>query len=130
FSFTFFNDTNSIAKLLRKEKTFKPDLVITLSKGASFRPHYALLKCPEFHEKWLAYVHDPYPFHYYPRPYNWVESGFKNKEAFFKAVSEKAAFSAFPSLLLKEWMGSYFPNFLKTGIIIPHQSVAYEIKNK
>lgn len=130
FSFTFFNDTNSISQSLRKEKKFKPDLVITLSKGASFRSHYALLKCPELYAKWLAYVHDPYPFHYYPRPYNWVEPGFKKKEAFFRLVSEKAAFSAFPSLLLKEWMGSYFPDFLKTGIIIPHQSVAYEIKNK
>ena len=130
FSFSFFNDTNSIAKSLRKEKIFKPNLVLTLSKGASFRPHYALLKCPELHQQWLAYVHDPYPFHYYPRPYNWVEPGFRKKEAFFRSVSEKAAFSAFPSLLLKEWMGSYFPNFLVTGIVIPHQSVAYEIKNK
>ena len=113
FSFTFFNDTNSIIKELKKE-IFNPDLVLTLSKGASFRPHYALLKLPELHFKWMAYVHDPYPFHYYPRPYNWVEPGFQKKEDFFRAVSENAAYSAFPSLLLKEWVGSYFPNFLKT----------------
>lgn len=128
FSFTYYNDTNSIAKALRK-MDFVPNLVITLSKGASFRPHYAVLKTPELHDKWLAYVHDPYPFHYYPRPYNWVEPGYQEKEIFFRKVSEKAKYSGFPSQLLKEWMGSYFPDFLKTGIIIPHQNTPYTIKN-
>lgn len=129
FSFTFFNDVNSIKKALKKESHFKPDLIITLSKGASFRPHYALLKLSKCHSKWMAYVHDPYPFHYYPRPYNWVEPGFRQKEQFFSEVSENAAYSAFPSLLLKEWMGSYFPNFLQTGIIIPHQNTSLKIKH-
>lgn len=128
FSFTFLNDANSIARAL-KRNTFKPDLVLTLSKGASFRPHYALLKLPELYPKWMAYVHDPYPFHYYPRPFAWVESGYKFKDEFFIAVSQKAKYSAFPSLLLKEWMGSYFPNFLKTGVVIPHQNANYIIQN-
>lgn len=121
FSFTFFNDTQSMLSTLKSEKDFLPDLVLSLSKGASFRPHYALLKLKVWHSKWLAYVHDPYPFHYYPRPYNWIESGYKQKEQFFKDISEKAKYIAFPSMLLKEWMGSYFPNFLTKGIIIPHQ---------
>ena len=124
FSFTFFNDVNSIKRALL-EMDFKPDLVLTLSKGASFRPHYAVLKLPQFHDKWIAYIHDPYPFHCYPRPYDWVESSYKQKEIFFKEVSEKARYSSFPSLLLKEWMGSYFSNFLKTGVIIPHQNFDY-----
>jgi len=128
FSFTFFNDTTSIAKALKK-CTFQPDLVMTLSKGASFRPHYAVLKLPELHHKWLAYVHDPYPFHYYPRPYTWVESSYKQKEYFFSEVAEKAKFSGFPSQLLMEWMGSYFPHFLKTGVIIPHQNSKYDFSN-
>jgi hypothetical protein len=128
FSFTFFNDSNSIVKALKKIN-FKLDLVLTLSKGASFRPHYALLKLPEWHHKWMAYVHDPYPFHYYPRPYTWVESSYKQKENFFTQVSEKAKYSAFPSQLLLEWMGSYFPNFLKTGTIIPHQNAKYNLPN-
>jgi glycosyltransferase involved in cell wall biosynthesis len=126
FSFTFFNDTNSIAKALKKS-TFRPDLVMTLSKGASFRPHYAVLKLPELHCQWLAYVHDPYPFHCYPRPYKWVESSYKQKEDFFKKVSEKARYSAFPSQLLLEWMGSFFPNFIKSGLIIPHQNAQYDL---
>ncbi|MCH3881940.1 MULTISPECIES: glycosyltransferase family protein [Tenacibaculum] len=121
-SFTFFNDTKSISKAL-KEHYNSEDLIITLSKGASFRPHYAMLKLPTLQNKWLAYVHDPYPFHFYPRPYNWVEKGYKFKEAFFREVSVKAKYSAFPSLLLKEWMGSYYSNFLNTGLIIPHQNI-------
>ena len=108
---------------------FKPDLVLTLSKGASFRPHYSVLKLPQFHDKWMAYVHDPYPFHCYPRPFDWVESSYRQKEIFFKEVSEMAKYSSFPSLLLKEWMGSYFPNFLKTGVVVPHQNFDYNIKN-
>lgn len=128
FSFTFFNDTKSIANALKKNN-FQPDLILTLSKGASFRSHYAVLQIPDLHSKWMAYVHDPYPFHYYPRPYNWVEPGYKLKEKFFARVSQKAKYSAFPSQLLLEWMGSYFPDFLKTGIVIPHQNAKYEIQN-
>ena len=128
FSLTFFNDTKSIAKALKKE-SFQPDLVLTLSKGASFRSHYAVLKLPHLHDKWVAYVHDPFPFHFYPRPYNWVEPSYEKKEAFFREVSEKAKYSAFPSQLLKEWMSSYFRNFEKTGIIIPHQNAKYEHQN-
>jgi len=128
FSFTFFNDTNSIVRALKK-CDFAPDLVLTLSKGASFRPHYAVLQLPQFHSKWMAYVHDPYPFHYNPRPYNWIETSYQDKEKFFTEVSEKAEYSAFPSLMLKEWMGSYFPNFLKTGVLIPHQNAKQKMHN-
>jgi hypothetical protein len=127
FSFTFFNDTASIIRALKKQK-FNPDLVVTLSKGASFRPHYALLKLPELHDKWMAYVHDPYPFYYYPEPYNWSEPGYVKKVLFFRNVSEKAKFSAFPSKMLLEWMGNYFPEFLKKAVVIPHQSYYYESK--
>jgi hypothetical protein len=74
-------------------------------------------------------VHDPYPFHYYPRPYNWVEPAYKFKEDFFLKLSEKAKYSGFPSRLLMEWMGSYFPEFLKTGVVIPHQNAAYKVQD-
>lgn len=125
FSFTYFNDVKSILKRLKGVK-FEFDLVLTLSKGASFRTHYAVLKYPKFHNKWMAYVHDPYPFHCYPPPYEWIEPGHENKERFFREVSKKAKYSAFPSLLLKEWMGDYFPNFLNTGIVIPHQNASFD----
>jgi hypothetical protein len=77
----------------------------------------------------MAYVHDPYPFHFYPRPYNWVEPSYKFKEAFFKEVAKKAKYSGFPSQLLLEWMGSYFPGFMKTAVVIPHQNSKYKIQN-
>jgi hypothetical protein len=121
FSFAFFNDVYSIKAGLKKETNFNPDWVITLSKAASFRVHKALLKLPQWHSKWLAYVHDPYPMHFYPRPYNWVEPGYYQKQEFFRAVSKKSAHAIFPSQLLMEWMGSYYPDFLERGIVIPHQ---------
>ena len=129
FSFTFFNDTKSIKKTLKKEIVDNYDLILTLSKGSSFKPHYAILDIPEFHDKWMVYVHDPFPYHFYPRPYTWVQPGFRQKERFFMKVSEKAKYSIFPSQLLKEWMSSYFPNFA-TGIVIPHQSAEQNIQKQ
>ncbi len=129
FSFTFFNDVNSIKSALKKQDIGKFDLVLTLSKGASFRPHYALNKLKNLHEKWLAYVHDPFPMSCYPPPYQWNEPGYKRKERFFRSVSERAKYAAFPSGLLKDWVGSFFPNFIKTGMIIPHQSYEEKLTN-
>jgi hypothetical protein len=123
FSFTFFNDVNSIKSVLKKLDISKFDLILTLSKGASFRPHYAINKLPVLHEKWMAYIHDPFPMCCYPPPYNWKEPGHRKKQNFFKEVSENAKLSAFPSLLLKDWMGSFFENFNKSGIVIPHQII-------
>lgn len=121
FSFTHSNDTNSIAKAILNEVKYNPNLIITLSKGGSFRPHRAMLKLPKLQKKWLAYVHDPYPFHFYPRPYNWVEKSYFHKEKFMGLITEKAKYLAFPSLLLKEWMESYFNEVSKKSLIIPHQ---------
>jgi len=121
FSFTHTNDTISIKSGIKKHLDFNPDIVLTLSKGGSFRPHRALLKLPELQQKWMAYIHDPYPFHMYPRPYNWVEKSYKKKEEFVLAITEKARYLAFPSLLLKEWMESYFPAVADKSVIIPHQ---------
>ena len=121
FSFTHTNDTHSIKRGIQKHLDFNPDLVLTLSKGSSFRPHRALLQLPELHPKWMAYIHDPYPFHMYPRPYNWVEKSYEVKEAFVLAITQKSAHLAFPSLLLKEWMESYFPDVAHKSVIIPHQ---------
>lgn len=120
FSADFFSTTNNFARTILKYKGVV-DLVITRSKGASFRPHYAMLKVPHLHHKWLAYIHDPYPFHFYPRPYNWIQPGYRQKEMFFHCMGQKARWFAFPSQLLMEWMGSYFPEMLKKGVVIPHQ---------
>jgi len=123
FSFTLFNDRNSIVAALRKIEGFNPDLVLTLSKGGSFRPHHALLKMPELHKKWIAYMHDPYPMHHYPKPFTYTEPGSVKKENFIREISKKATFSAFPSKLLQEWMGNFYPDFLRSGFVIPHQII-------
>ena len=120
FSFTFLNDSKSIEKALKKLQ-FNPDLILTLSKGASFRPHHALLGLPSLHSKWMAYIHDPYPFHYYPDPYDWSEPGYRHKIKFFEAVAEKCRWAAFPSLLLQKWMVKHYPGFSEKGLVIPHQ---------
>jgi hypothetical protein len=78
---------------------------------------------PELHKKWIAYMHDPYPMHHYPKPFTWTEPGFVKKENFIREISKKAAFSAFPSKLLQEWMGNFYPEFLKSGFVIPHQII-------
>lgn len=121
FSFTHTNDSNTIAKGIRAHKNFNPNLVITLSKGSSFRTHRAMLQVPELHTRWLSYIHDPYPYHFYPRPFNKVESGYQAKEKMMRQVIEKSAYLAFPSQLLKEWMQSYFPLVAHKSCIMPHQ---------
>ena len=130
FSFKLFSDRDSIAKKVRKIKSEQFSFVITLSHGGSFRPHHALLKLPHLHSKWLAYIHDPYPMHHFPPPYTWTETGAEKKETFIKEISEKAAFSAFPSKLLLEWMVQFYPQFQKTGVVIPHQIAPEEISHK
>jgi hypothetical protein len=127
FSFTFFNDVNSIKKGLQKENDFIPDWVLTLSLASSFRPHKALLRLPQWHSKWLSYVHDPYPMHSYPRPYDWVEPGHQFKRDFFLEIVEKSKYVLYPSLLLAEWMRSYYHNQKGKEVIIPHQISDVEI---
>lgn len=130
FSFTHSNDTKSIEKAIRNHQNFQYDLILTLSKGGSFRPHRAMLRFPKLYHKWLAYIHDPYPFHMYPRPYDWVETSYKQKEKLMFSIIENAKYIAFPSLLLKEWMESYFPKILSKSIIIPHQIFNSSLKSE
>ena len=80
-----------------------------------------MLDLPQLHSKWMAYIHDPYPFHIYPRPFNYVEESYKHKEKFMQQITEKAKYLSFPSVLLKEWMQSYFPAVADKSCVIPHQ---------
>ena len=121
FSFTFFSDVKSIKKALRRVNTKDFEKVLTLSYASSFRPHKAILSYPEWHAKWWAYIHDPYPMHSYPRPYDWVEPGHKYKRKFFLAIVAKASKMVYPSHLLAQWMQSYYHNQKGKEIIIPHQ---------
>jgi len=69
----------------------------------------------------LAYVHDPFPMHSYPRPYDWVEPGHQYKRDFFLNIVDKAKQLVYPSKYLAEWMQSYYPKQKGKEIIIPHQ---------
>jgi hypothetical protein len=89
-----------------------------------------LLKVPDFHSKWLAYIHDPYPFHYYPSPYNWTEPGCKQKIKFFNQLENKARWIGFPSVLLQEWMTRFFPKMEEKGVIIPHQNANIQLTDE
>jgi hypothetical protein len=122
FSFTLFNDRNSIVAGLKKIEKINSDLIITLSKGGSFRPHHALLKLPELQHKWLAYIHDPYPRNSFPRPYDYVEPGHSQKREFFLKVASNAKYLAYPSKLLAKWMESYYKSARNKGVVIPHQT--------
>ncbi|MEP3836600.1 MAG: UDP-glycosyltransferase [Algibacter sp.] len=123
FSFGFFNDRNSIYKAIKHIDINHYNMVWTFSQGSSFRSHAALLKLPEWHNKWFAFVHDPYPHHLYPRPYNYIEYGYKKKRYFFMDITKKAYKVVFPSLLLKEWMESYYVEIKDKSLIIPHPLV-------
>lgn len=121
FSLAFFNDSKSIRRALEKEKCFQPDWVLTLSYASSFRSHKALLGMPEWHSRWLAYVHDPYPMHSYPRPYDWVEPGHQYKRSFFLKIVRNSEYLLYPSKLLSEWMQGYYSGQKNEDIIVPHQ---------
>ena len=55
----------AIENQLKKEQY---DLIIALGTGMSFAPHFALAELnPGI--PWIANLHDPYPAHYYPPPY-------------------------------------------------------------
>lgn len=132
FSPTFFNDVKSLEKglktLIRDES---PDFIITCSKGASFRPHFALMNLREAKGKWLAYIHDPFPFSCYPPPYEWKDPGQALKKDRFQKMLSAATFIAYPSKLLADWMCNFYDYDRDKEIIIPHQMTTYSfLKNE
>ena len=121
FSFNWKVTVQAFVKALKRYQPEDFDMIWTMGKGTQFRPHATVLSLPQWHKKWYAYVHDPYPQHLYPRPYNFVEHGYKKKRYFFMAITEKAKHLVFPSELLKDWMQSYFVDIESKSVIIPHQ---------
>lgn len=121
FSFGFFNDVKSISRSLKKLKEKDFDSIWTLSNGNSYRSHRVILNMTDWHSKWYAYIHDPYPQQLYPRPFNYVPYGFKQKRRFLTKVTVKSKRVVFPSLLLKKWMESYYVEIKDKSLIIPHQ---------
>lgn len=126
FSFTFFNDVKSMHLALKKESETSYDWLLTLSYASSFRPHAAVLRQSRFHNKWLAYVHDPYPMHSYPRPYDWVEPGHQYKRNFFLKIAKYTKKVLYPSQYLAEWMEQYYEDLKNKRVIVPHQNYEQE----
>ena len=88
FSYAHTYDVASIKEAISKEKPDQYDWVLALSYAGILRAHTALAELPNWHAKFMAYIHDPYPQHSYPRPYDWVEPGHQFKrEAFLKLFS-------------------------------------------
>lgn len=120
FSYAHDYDVISIKAAIKNESPKDYDYILALSYASSFRAHKAILQLPEWHNKFLAYVHDPYPMHSYPRPYDWVEPGHKHKRDFFIALYTAAHKIIYPSKMLGEWMGSYYPTGKGKSVVIPH----------
>ncbi|WP_418510305.1 UDP-glycosyltransferase [Corallibacter sp.] len=127
FSFGFFNDAKSIEKAIKKYDPVNYAMIWTLSKGNSYRSHKAVLTLPKWHDKWYAYVHDPFPQQLYPRPYNYVPHGYRQQRLFFAEVTIKAKRIVFPSLTLKEWMQSYYEVIEGKSLIVPHQLTQVDV---
>ena len=121
FSFNWRGAKNAFAKALKKYDPSDFDMLWTLGKGTNFRAHAGVLKCIEWHPKWYAYIHDPYPQQLYPRPYNFVPYGYRKKWFFLRDVTQLAHKVIFPSDLLRDWMQSYFAEIQNKAVIIPHQ---------
>lgn len=121
FSFTFLNDIYSFKKSLSSISIENADLLITLSQGASFLPHFAILEFPDYHSKWIANIHDPYPIAAYPKAYAFNDAGNQIKFRLMQQVLSKSKNVIFPSLLLSEWVSQFYEISETKKIIIPHQ---------
>lgn len=121
FSFTFSSVSKGFQKSLGNINTSQYDLVITLSQGESFVPHFTLLKFKSLHHIWLAYIHDPYPAEFYPDSYAFKGSGSHQKIDFMREVMNGAKYLGFPGKNLADWMKKKYATYSIQVLIIPHQ---------
>jgi len=103
------------------------DLVIALGTGMSFAPHFALAQS-DVSIPWIANIHDPYPVHFYPPPYNKKPTLlYKNQAKRFHYMLRKASCVTFPSLRLQEWMEQFYPEIKSKSFVIPHLAPSDEM---
>ena len=121
FSFTFFSISKRFLESLRSINTSQYDLVITLSQGESFVPHFAMLKYRSLHHVWLAYIHDPFPAEFYPKSYSFKGSGSRQKIEFMREIMNVAKYLGFPGKNLADWMQNKYRISSNQVLIIPHQ---------
>ena len=114
-----------------EEQMAKKDygLILILGVGTVFASHFAmemiLTKIP-----WAVYIHDSFPTHHYPKPYQ-TRSTFVNQAEYhrFDKMLSKATFVGFPLLRLKEWMQQYHTVIEGKSFISLHAAYDDELLN-
>jgi hypothetical protein len=113
------NWTVEIESKLRNKKY---DLVVSLGSGLSFVPAIAMLNIQEnLYGKYLMFVHDPYPSHQYPPPYQKKSTYlYKVQAKLFGKSLYKADIISLPSQRLLEWMSQYYNLSASNCVVQPH----------
>ncbi|MGB3590695.1 MAG: hypothetical protein WBA16_03330 [Nonlabens sp.] len=121
FSLTYYYDVASIKAAIRKEQPADYDMILALSYAISYRSNKAIIESGRWQGKLVSYIHDPYPYQNFPRPYDEINPGLRQKHRFFKSIVKQSRSLIYPSQLLSEWMASYYPGATGKSYIIPHQ---------
>jgi hypothetical protein len=98
------------------------DLVVVLATGISHLVSIAMLNVDkQNYDKYLQFVHDPYPLSLYPDPYR-INKSIKEKIFIrkFKKVLEKADIISYPALNLQYWMQDFYGEKFCTKSIVQH----------
>jgi glycosyltransferase involved in cell wall biosynthesis len=108
-----------IQKVIKNKKF---DVILVLGSGSEFSPHFAISELAIF-TPFYVNIHDPFPFHNYPYPYQKKKTLLSLLIEFrFKKVLKKSKGVIFPSQKLREHMSSIFPEIKGKSHIIPHVS--------
>ena len=106
---------------LNKIDLRKYDYIFAFGGGDFFEPLEALSRVTNVEVPRIGYVHDPFPFHFFPKPYKEPPTKRSiNHERRLKKAFDDLDKLAFPSQLLSEWMGDCYNIKLEKRIVIPH----------
>jgi glycosyltransferase involved in cell wall biosynthesis len=99
----------------------KYDYVFAFGGGDFFEPLEALAKVEKIKTPRIGYVHDPFPFHFFPKPYEEKPTRRSlNHEYKLRKAFNNLEKLAFPSKLLSDWMGERYQINREKRVIIPH----------
>lgn len=112
----------NVADRYHKQKNY--DFVLSRSQPSEIIGMYMARK---HGLKWIANWNDPYPVEKYPSPYGFgAECALsRNKNRLLKSIVSFASWHIFPSMRLREYMLSYFPEseqVFSRSSVIPHIS--------
>lgn len=106
---------------LKKLNLNKYDYIFAFGGGDFFEPLEALSKVKNLKAEKIGYIHDPFPFHFFPKPYKEppTKRSIKHEHRLKKAFDNLNKL-AFPSKLLSDWMGDCYNIKEEKRIVIPH----------